>query len=355
MCGLLTGYRFVSYRAGHFIWYRRGGKIHLGRYRIQGTGGQCLLGPPGGPDDDYPYVLYNLGGVLANLLLGAVLLWGSAAVIQGTGGQCLLGPPGGPDDDYPYVLYNLGGVLANLLLGAVLLWGSAAVSGDSFWRIPLLLAGCFSLLAGLPNLIPFRHIASDGSNLLHARRSPQTRRALWLTLAVNEQLTDGRRLREMPAHWFDLPPADSQLDPLTAGVCCIAAQRLMDEGRLEPAAALYRDVLVRCPRLIDVQKNEIACELLLLTLLTQGPGAGADALNTPALHKYIRATAGYPSRQCLLYAMALLTEREPAAAEQARSSFDAAAARYPLAGEVPLYRELMELAQARAAQAVSTP
>ena len=307
VCGLLTGYRFVSYRAGRFIWYRRGGKIHLGHYQIQGTGGQCLLGPPGSPDDDYPYVLYNLGGVLANLLLGGILLW-----------------------------------------------GGAAAGSDPFWRMPLLLAGCLSLLVGLPNLIPFRHISSDGSNLLHARRSPQTRRALWLTLAVNEQLTDGRRLREMPDHWFDPPPLDAQLDPLTAGVCCTAAQRLMDEGRLEPAAALYRDVLARCPLLIDLQKNEIACELLLLTLLTQGPGADADALNTPALRKYIRVTAGYPSRQCLLYAMALLMERDPAAAGQARSAFDAAAARYPLAGEVPLYRELMELAQTRAAQAVSS-
>ena len=71
ICGLLTGYRFVSFRAGRFICYRRQGKLRIGRYQIAGTGGQCLLGPPGAsPDAPFP-VSYTHLDVYKRQALGA--------------------------------------------------------------------------------------------------------------------------------------------------------------------------------------------------------------------------------------------------------------------------------------------
>ena len=72
-CGLLTGYRFVSYRVQSHVWYRRGGKLCRGRYLIPGTGGQCLMAPPQ-TEERFPFVLYNLGGGLFNIVPGAALL-----------------------------------------------------------------------------------------------------------------------------------------------------------------------------------------------------------------------------------------------------------------------------------------
>ena len=300
VCGLLSGYRFVSYRAGPFIWYRRGEKLHFGRYTLVGTGGQCLLAPPG-----------EFGG------------------------------------EYPYVLYNLGGVLANGLTGCLLFAAGVLVPAER-WKVLLFLAGAICLLVGLPNLLPLKSITTDGTNLLLARRSPAARQAFWLTLAVNAQLTEGTRLREMPATWFPAAAPGPGDDPLLLGIYSVAAARLADEGRFAEAAALHRALLERCPRLIDLQKNELRCDLQLLCLLL-GEEDAARELDTPQLRQYCRATANYPSRLCLAYARALLLERDEAAAQTQRVLFAHKAAAHPLLGETLLYQDLLDAADARAA------
>lgn len=68
VCGLATGYRFVSFRIFNLTFIRKDGKLCIKRFSLAGTGGQCLLTPPERPLEDIPTTLYNLGGVLANLL-----------------------------------------------------------------------------------------------------------------------------------------------------------------------------------------------------------------------------------------------------------------------------------------------
>ena len=72
MCGLLTGYRFVSFRIGSWMVQRENGRLRFHRYTLAGTAGQCLLAPPELTEGKIPYKLYNLGGVLANLLAAAL-------------------------------------------------------------------------------------------------------------------------------------------------------------------------------------------------------------------------------------------------------------------------------------------
>ena len=72
-----------------------------------------------------------------------------------------------------------------------------------------------------------KSMTTDGTNLLLARRSGEARRALWLTLAVNEQLTDGVRPRDLPADWFRLGPPAPEDDPLVAGVKSLVPMRCL--------------------------------------------------------------------------------------------------------------------------------
>ena len=47
VCGLLSGYRFCSFRVGSLMWMRtEDGHLRLRRLRLAGTGGQCLRAPP---------------------------------------------------------------------------------------------------------------------------------------------------------------------------------------------------------------------------------------------------------------------------------------------------------------------
>ena len=74
--GLLTGYKFSSFRVASFMWLKEDGKLKLKRLSIAGTGGQCLMTPPDMKDGKMPLVLYNLGGSFLNITLGALFLIG---------------------------------------------------------------------------------------------------------------------------------------------------------------------------------------------------------------------------------------------------------------------------------------
>ena len=75
VCGLLSGYRFVSFRIGSRILIKSKGRYCLKKFNIPGTGGQCLLDPPDvDARGDFPAKLYNLGGGLSNLLFSAAAL-----------------------------------------------------------------------------------------------------------------------------------------------------------------------------------------------------------------------------------------------------------------------------------------
>ena len=76
VCGLLTGYRFVSFRIGSWMLQRAHGKLRVRNFKLAGTGGQCLLAPPPLTDGEMPCVLYNLGGPLANLITALLCVLG---------------------------------------------------------------------------------------------------------------------------------------------------------------------------------------------------------------------------------------------------------------------------------------
>ena len=46
--GLLTGYRFVSFRVFSFMILKEGGQLRLRHLNLAGTGGQCLMDAPDG-------------------------------------------------------------------------------------------------------------------------------------------------------------------------------------------------------------------------------------------------------------------------------------------------------------------
>lgn len=65
--GLMTGYRFSSFRIANLMWVKLDGRIQCRKLHIAGTGGQCLMIPPDLKDGKMPVMLYNFGGVIINL------------------------------------------------------------------------------------------------------------------------------------------------------------------------------------------------------------------------------------------------------------------------------------------------
>ena len=71
--GLLTGYKFSSFRIGSLMLIKTEDKLKFCKYSLAGTGGQCLLMPPKNHKKK-PYILYNLGGIFFNLIFSAIIV-----------------------------------------------------------------------------------------------------------------------------------------------------------------------------------------------------------------------------------------------------------------------------------------
>jgi hypothetical protein len=67
--GLLCGYRFSSFRVGSIMMIKQGGMMKLRSYSLAGTDGQCLMIPPSRESTKAEMILYNMGGVIFNIIL----------------------------------------------------------------------------------------------------------------------------------------------------------------------------------------------------------------------------------------------------------------------------------------------
>lgn len=299
--GLLTGYRFVSFRIGSLTLVSQRGQLTWKRFRIPGTLGQCLLDPPEPTGGKYPAMLYHLGGSLLNLLTGVLC----------------------------FVAFCL------------LLTGGAGVATDLF--LGLAMAG---FLLGICNLLPIKTggVATDGYNALHLGKDPLADRGFWLQLRINALQTDGERLRDMPAEYFTLPP-DADLSNVHISSWAYFRFCWLFDRQEFPAAADYATLLLTGTgsKLLGFYQNELRCELFFLRLLDRAPREELDKLYDKALQKHVKATASYLSRQRLLYAYSKLALRDEAAAQTAITRFEQICKTHPFPGEIDGERELLAL------------
>ena len=71
--GLLSGYKFISFRVFDFkIIKDENGKLKIRYERLAGTGGQCLMRAPEYVEGKFKYRLYLLGGVIFNIVFSIV-------------------------------------------------------------------------------------------------------------------------------------------------------------------------------------------------------------------------------------------------------------------------------------------
>lgn len=298
VCGLVSGYRFVSFRIFSFTWIRQGGKVRMKRFSVSGTGGQCLLVPPEKPDEEIPVTLYNIGGVAMNFLTVLVALVPLVLV-----------------DDMP-------------LLGKMFL-------------IQFMGIGVF---LGLLNGIPMKlgGIGNDAYSLRLLKRNSDTKRALVLQLRINALIQEGMRPKEMPEAWFRLEGKIDYSDMLQATVALMEISRMQDREEWEEAYVRLEEAVSHSKELVGILKQEAEAELLF-TALVIGKEERARELATDKLLAYIRAYSKVSSaKQRQLFAIALYMEHDKEKAEGIYRTVKAKRESYLMQGEVNMDLALME-------------
>ena len=301
--GLATGYRFVSFMAFGFIWTKGAdGRLRMGRMQIAGAGGQCLMAPPEYNGGDFPFVLYNLGGALMNLItagLFALLAW-------------LI----------PVAWLQL------LLIGQVCI-GVA-----------------YALLNGLP--IPVEAIQNDGKNLLCIRQDETARWAFWVQMSLAAASAKGVRLKSMPEEWFAPLPEDRMDNAIVCAVAVFNANRLMDKLDFEGAETEIRRLLRREKGVLGLYRMLLGCDGAVCELIAGRPADLTASLSTKENQQLMKAMKSNPSTLRTQYAIALLQEKDAAKAEKHLADFEKAAKNYPNPQDIAGERELIFAIQAAA-------
>lgn len=295
--GLLTGYRFSSFRVGSFVWVKTAAGIKCKRFSLAGTGGQCLLEPPAWTENGIPYRLYNLGGVMVNLMLAVVFL---------------------------------------------LLW---RVSGASLWSdfcITMVVAGvAFAIINGIPMSVG--PVDNDGRNALMMGKNMAALHAFWVQLHVAALQVQGVRMKDMPEELFQMPTDDALDNSMIAATATFCCSRLIDQLRLDEAQAALHHLLSADTALEGLQRQSMLAESLYCALLLNTDDEEAQSLYTKELQQFFKAMRTNPSVLRIEHAWQLLHEHNEQTAQEKLKLFDKYAPRYPYPQEIESERALIQL------------
>lgn len=296
--GLMSGYRFSSYRIMNFMWVKQDGKLHVRRLSIAGTSGQCLMAPPDLKDGKVPYVLYNLGGSLMNIFFSALC-----------------------------VLLML--IVPGFFLDTV--FGMCAIIGFAF-----------ALINGIP--MRMGPVDNDGYNALSLGKDPAALRAFWLQMKISEQTAAGVRLKDMPAEWFEIPEDEAMGNSMIGALGVFAANRMMDEHDFSAADKLMEHLLSLPSGIVPLYRRMMVCDRMYCELIAENRSEVVANMLTKEQKKFMKSMKTFPSVLRTEYALALLSDRDENKAAQVLSRFEKIARTYPYPSDIQSERELMQIA-----------
>lgn len=299
--GLITGYRFSSFRIGALMLVKVNGKLKFKRHSLAGTGGQCLLAPPEMKDGRMPHVLYNLGGVISNLVFAAAF------------------------------------------------FGLAYATRSEIYLCSLfVILAVINLTLGISNGIPLSTgaIDNDGKNAASLGKNPTAMRALWIQLMINYETSNGKRLSEMPEEWFSLPSDDELSCGLVASLAVFHENRLVDMMQLDDAL----DVINRyksTPSLPGIYRSLMIMDEMTIRAINGEDYVSIARLFTKEVHTVMNAMKSFPAVLRTKYIFALLAEENTASAEKISAAFEKVKKSYPYATDIQAEGSVMALAKAK--------
>ena len=221
--GLLTGYRFLSFRVLSFTIVKKDGKLVWKKLKVPGTLGQCLMYPPEWKDnEEYPYVWYNIGGGLLNLVF------------------CVLSIP----------LFFLHSPLAAWAVGLFIFTG---------------------VIFGISNLIPMSiGLPNDGKNCLLCAKDRENQKAIYTQLKINAMLSDGVMITDIPEELLCVGEG-RPINSLTAFPRLMKVYQHWALGEEEKAEECLSELEASMDKLPVAFANTFDLERLYLLLLQETP------------------------------------------------------------------------------------
>lgn len=299
MFGLLTGYKFLSFRIGSIFIYKDeiNNKIKVKKYTMAGTSGQCLLIAPDKPIEKLPYVLYNLGGSLLNIIFAIIFI--------------------------VLFIFIPNKIIANIFM---------IIAAHN-----ILLA----LLNGIPLKFPL--IDNDGYNAYSISKSINAKIAFYNQLKLIEYTTKLVRLKEIDEKYFTNSSDAILSSNMELTIEYYKIKRLFDEHRFDDAENLISQIVYN-KYLVGTYVNALMLDIIYIYLI-KGNHELIKEIMSKEIEKLLKVKVFNLMILRFQYVYFLLYEQNEQKAQEVREYLSKHQHKYPYTQEVDSEVELMDIAK----------
>lgn len=294
--GLLSGYKFVSFRIGNIMLIKIKNKLKFKKFSLLGTAGQCLMEPPKLIDNKVPNALYNLGGVLMNLIVSMITI--ILIIIF---------------KNYPLVTCVL--------------------------EIFALIGIYYAALNGIPLKL---QINNDGMNTISLKKHPESQKSFWIQLMMNAEQTKGKRMKDMPNDWFYFPTDEQMENSIETTIGTLYCNKLLDEHKFEETKNSIIKLLKSKAEIIDIYKYLLTADRIYCELLDNNIEK-ANKLLTEEQKKIMKSMKTLPSIIRTEYAIAKIIDKDTEKCSELLQYFEKIKEKYPYQGDIESEEELINI------------
>jgi hypothetical protein len=253
-----------------------------------------------------------------------------------------MAPPLRPIEEIDTRWYNLGGVLANILLSIAALLVCLLFDLPSEATIIMVFVIFFGLFMAITNGIPMKvgGMNNDGYNLFHLEKSPLDKRILCKMLEANARMQNGEQPRQLPDEMFR-EEGTGWSDALQVNWQLMVVTRMINQQRWEEAYTLMKEGLSKKDSMPKLFFLELSLEMVFVCLAT-GRTDEARQLYDKELSGYLKKyVKTHSSKARILCAIELLMNGNRDEALRIKDNLTARRNDFLMQGEVAMDIELM--------------
>lgn len=294
--GLLTGYKFNSLRFGKLMLVKKEGKLLFCHYNMPGTGGQCIMSAPEGDAEKMPVVLYNLGGLIVNIVL---LLIGIGMYL-------------GMKDLHPTV-----GIIC-------------------------LVFAMTALVILITNGIPFTQMGTDGANTIILYKDKNARVEFQKQLEIANYSANNYSIREMPKELFYFDKSMPMNNPFITAQAVNYYNYLSVNKMYVEAKEMAQFILENAKSINQLHEKILYGELIFQAAVIDRDSEAAKELYE-AHKKELKSASGFISIQRILYAYYTLVEWDEKKATKFAKRFENSVKNYPFPKDATIEKEQFDM------------
>lgn len=197
----------------------------------------------------------------------------------------------------------------------------------------------FAIVNGIPLRLGI--MDNDGHNALSMSRNSEALRAFWIQMKVNELISKGISIKDMPEEWFTVPSPEAMKNSMVAVLGVFACNRLMEEKDFEEADHLMEKLLEMDTAIVGLHRQLMVCDRIYFELMKQNRPDKLSKFLDKEQVKFMKAMKNFPSVLRTEYAYALLAKKDTTEAERIMARFEKCARTYPYSNEINVERQFM--------------